>query len=56
MKPIAKWSSIIGVTIAMLLLLYYTGVVNSAVSFGVAIGIIAVSVILFVMFTKAPKD
>lgn len=56
MKPMSKWLSILGVTVAMMLLLFYTGVVNSKVSFGVALAVMAGVVLLSVVLIPPPKD
>jgi hypothetical protein len=56
MKPITKWASIIGVAVAMLLLLYFTGVVNSKVSLGVAVAVMGVTVLLATLLVPPPKD
>ncbi len=56
MKPLNKWISVLGVSVAMLILLFYTGVVNSKVSLGVALGVMAVVVLLSVVLIPPPKD
>lgn len=55
MKPINKWVSILAVAIAMLVLLYYTGVVSSAVSLGVALAVMAGVVLVSVLLIPPPK-
>ena len=47
--------SILGVAVAMLLLLFFTGVVNSKVSLGVALVVITVVVMLSMMLVPGPK-
>lgn len=56
MKPFSKWISILGVAVAMLLLLFFTGVVNSKVSLGVALVVITIVVMLSMMLVPGPKD
>lgn len=53
MKPINKWISMLGVAIAILLLLYYAGVVHSKLFVGVALT--AMSVLLFVSVLVTPR-
>lgn len=45
----------LGVAAAMLLLLFYTGVVNSKVSLGVALGVMVVVVLVSVVLIPPPK-
>lgn len=56
MKPFSKWIPILGVAVAMLLLLFFTGVVNSKVSLGVALVVITIVVMLSMMLVPGPKD
>lgn len=46
----------IAVALAMLVILYYTGVVNSAVSLGVAVGVIAAVILVSMMLVPPPKN
>lgn len=55
MSPIAKWTSILGVALAMLLLLYFTGVVNSKVSLGVALGVMGAVILIATLLVPPPK-
>jgi hypothetical protein len=56
MKPINKWVSVLGVSLAMLVLLYFTGVVNSGVSLGVALAVMAGVILLSVLLIPGPKE
>jgi hypothetical protein len=56
MKPLNKWMAVLAVTIAMMILLFYTGVVNSQVSLGVALAVMAVVVLVSVVLIPPPKD
>lgn len=55
MKPISKWASVLGVSAAMLLLLYFTGVVNSQVSLGVALAVMGVIILVSMVLVPPPK-
>lgn len=55
MKPLSKWMAVLAVTIAMMILLFYTGVVNSKVSFGVALAVMAGVILLSVVLIPPPK-
>lgn len=56
MKPINKWISILGVAAAMLVLLYFTGVVNSAVSLGVAVAVMGGVILISTLLIPPPKN
>jgi hypothetical protein len=54
MKPINKWISTAMLVIAGLLALYYTGVLNSKITVGVALT--AMSVVLFLTVLLRPHE
>lgn len=50
-----KWLSVLAVAVAMLVLLFYTGVVNSKVSLGIALAVMTGVVLLSVALIPPPK-
>ncbi len=55
MKDHWKWISIIAVSAAMLIILYYTDVVNSKVSLGIAVVTIVAFLLLGRLLIPPPK-
>lgn len=55
MKHSWKWLSIVAVSVAMIIILYYAGVVNSSVSAGIAVAVIIGFLLLGRLLIPPPK-
>jgi len=55
MKEYWKWISIVAVSVAMLIILYYTGVVNTKISLIIAVIVIGASLLLGRLLVPPPK-
>jgi hypothetical protein len=56
MKEYVKWISVIAVAVALLIILYYTDVINSKISFGIAVLVIAAFLLLGRLLVPPPKE
>lgn len=55
MKNYWKWISIVAVSVAMLIILYYTGVVNSKISLAIALLVMGGALLLGRLLVPPPK-
>lgn len=56
MKPMNKWVSAAAIAVAMLLVLYYAGVVNSKIAMGIALTAMAGILLLSALIIPPPGD